>query len=407
MADVFISYAKTDRPLALKLAAMLEAEGWKVWWDTSLAIGDDFRNEIMTELGRARAVIVIWTDTSVKSDWVRSEAGRAQADRKLIPVKLEHLTYKDLPPPFDVLHTENVSEDDKIRAAVIAQLAKPAVEPSATALLMKGFQWELLTWFGIIGGAAALFSSLSFTLALAPLARRLVDHWKEWTHAFWQQAFGWLGIHLAPEWTPVLSFLLFWSLLTIGQVIKVKSTIKNQQGADIEPLPFSWRQALYFSLYLIGMIWLSWRFPEFFEGVSIVGRGWTVAFIWSFFPLLAGCFFMARAGKVHAAVSICLMTVFGIIITLNHLMAMKPSEGLKPTEGIIITLIAMTMISILPQILLSVASAKAVSRRLIFLAIGSVILIALNELSKLVREVCEHINLTLLQGTIGNFCKIW
>jgi|SRR5262245_11338367 len=106
MADVFISYAKTDRSLASKLVAMLEAEGWKVWWDTSLAIGDDFRNEIMTELSRARAVIVIWTDASIKSDWVRSEAGRAQADRKLIPVKLGHLTYKDLPPPFDVLHTE-------------------------------------------------------------------------------------------------------------------------------------------------------------------------------------------------------------------------------------------------------------------------------------------------------------
>ena len=100
MADVFVSYAKTDRPLASKLVAMLEAEGWKVWWDTSLAIGDDFRDEIMTELGRARAVIVIWTDASIKSDWVRSEAGRAQADRKLIPVKLEHLTYKDLPPPL-------------------------------------------------------------------------------------------------------------------------------------------------------------------------------------------------------------------------------------------------------------------------------------------------------------------
>ena len=103
----------------------------KVWWDTSLTIGDDFRNEIMTELGRARAVIVIWTDASIKSDWVRSEAGRAQADRKLIPVKLEHLTYKDLPPPFDVLHTENVDEDDKIRAAVVAKLAKPGVEPTA------------------------------------------------------------------------------------------------------------------------------------------------------------------------------------------------------------------------------------------------------------------------------------
>jgi len=161
MADVFVSYAKTDRSLASKLVAMLEAEGWKVWWDTSLAIGDDFRNEIMTELGRARAVVVMWTDASIKSDWVRSEAGRAQADRKLIPVKLEHLTYKDLPPPFDVLHTENVGEDDKVRAAVVAQLAKPEVEPSAAALLTKGLKYELLTWVGIIGGALTLFTNLS------------------------------------------------------------------------------------------------------------------------------------------------------------------------------------------------------------------------------------------------------
>ena len=49
-----------------------------------------------------------------KSDWVRSEAGRAQADRKLIPVKLPNLNYNDLPPPFDVLHTENIGEEDKI-----------------------------------------------------------------------------------------------------------------------------------------------------------------------------------------------------------------------------------------------------------------------------------------------------
>ena len=43
MADVFISYSKADRSLALKLAAMLEAEGWKTWWDTSLIPGDDFQ----------------------------------------------------------------------------------------------------------------------------------------------------------------------------------------------------------------------------------------------------------------------------------------------------------------------------------------------------------------------------
>jgi len=258
MADVFVSYAKTDRSLASKLVAMLEAESWTTWWDTSLAIGDDFRNEIMTELGRARAVIVIWTDASIKSDWVRSEAGRAQADRKLIPVKLEHLTYKDLPPPFDVLHTENIGEDDKIKAAVVAQLAKPAVEPSPVALLTKGFKYELLTWFGIVGGALTLFTNLDAVLKLADWAHVLVENWKEWTHAFWVWVFGWLGIHLPPEWTPVLSFLLFWSSLTVGQAIKLKSTIKNQliedQDTIIFPGMMSWRKGVYLIFFLIGII---------------------------------------------------------------------------------------------------------------------------------------------------------
>src|SRR5262249_27749496 len=180
----------------------------------------------------ARAVIVIWTDASIKSDWVRSEAGRAQADRKLIPVKLEHLTYKDLPPPFDVLHTENIGEDDKIRAAVVAQLAKPAVEPSAWALLTKGFKYELLTWVGIIGGALTLFTNVGAFFKLANWARVLVDHWKEWTLAFWLWAFGWLGIHLPADWTPVLSFLTFGSLLTIGQAFKFNVAITDQTIID-------------------------------------------------------------------------------------------------------------------------------------------------------------------------------
>src|SRR5262245_28545931 len=228
MPDVFISYAKTDRPLASKLAAMLEAEGWTTWWDTSLTIGDDFRNEIMTELGRARAVIVIWTDTSIKSDWVRSEAGRAQADRKLIPVKLAHLEYEDLPPPFDVLHTENVGAEDKIKAAVVAQLSKPEVEPSAWALLCKGCRYELLTWVGIVGGALTLFTNLGSVLKLADWARVLVEHWKEWTHAFWVWVFDWLGIHLPPDWALILTFLSFGSFLIIGQAIKVNQASKRE-----------------------------------------------------------------------------------------------------------------------------------------------------------------------------------
>jgi len=53
------------------------------------------------------------------------------------------------------------------------------------------------------------------------------------------------------------------------------------------------------------------------------------------------------------------------------------------TDFVAVSSITFGLICILPLILLSVAPAKAVSRRLIFLAIGLILLIALNELSKL------------------------
>ena len=376
MADVFISYAKTDRPLALKLAAMLEAEGWKTWWDTGLIPGDDFRNEIMTELGRARAVIVIWTDASIKSDWVRSEAGRAQADRKLIPVKLPHLVYKDLPPPFDVLHTENVGEEDKIRAAVVAQLAKPAVEPTAVALLTKGFKYEVLTWLGIIGGALTLFTNIGATLQLARWARLLVQGWREWTHAFWLWA---IGLHMPPELTAILSFLLFWSLLTIGQAVKFHSTIKKQtivdeyQGKSFQLI--SWRALFCIVLILVSTaFWLPWGYYIVADlAVTILPPVIVLSPIAMFTVPQVIILVLCARYKLHAAVAACLMAVFLTIITLNSLTYVTP--------------VMFPIISIPPVILLSVAPAKAVSRRLIFLALGLLLLIALNELSKLGLDV--------------------
>src|SRR5262249_57166434 len=169
----------------------------------SLDAADLYRDEIMKQLVAARAVITIWSPNSIKSDWVRAEAGRAKSEGKLIPVKTPDVAYSDIPLPFGEMHTENVGSTDLIRAAVVAQLAKPAVEPSAWALLARGAKYEVLTWWGIIGGAVTLFSAYSAARTLAPWARKLVDHWKEWAHAFSGWAFGWLGIHLPPEWLSI------------------------------------------------------------------------------------------------------------------------------------------------------------------------------------------------------------
>ena len=167
MADIFISYAKADRELALKLSAFLEAEGWTVWWDRSLSAGEVYRDEIMKELTAARAVIVIWTKASITSDWARAEAGRAKAESKLIPVKAPGLTYSDIPLPFGEMHTENVTATDLIRAAVVAQLSKPAVAPSTLWLASRTMRLQLLTWAGIIGGSITIFSNLRGLFSLA------------------------------------------------------------------------------------------------------------------------------------------------------------------------------------------------------------------------------------------------
>ena len=169
------------------LAALLQAEGYSVWWDTSLVSGEDFRKVIMTELGRARAAIVIWTESSVASDWVLSEAGRAHADRKLIPLKTRTLTYRDIPPPFDNMHIEKLDDREKIVAAVVAQLAKPEVQASRVSRAFGSTKLELLSWIGIIGAAITLVTNLRGILTLAEWMRVLMTRWAELAHAVWSR----------------------------------------------------------------------------------------------------------------------------------------------------------------------------------------------------------------------------
>jgi hypothetical protein len=186
LADVFISYSKKDHDEARLLAAFLEAEGYSVWWDASLVSGDSFRKVIMTELGRARAVVVIWTEDSINSDWVLSEAGRAHADRKLIPVKSKGLAYKDIPPPFDNMHIETIGAHDKVLGAVVAKLAEPAGKGLSVARLSKHVRYQLLSWFGIIGTAISLAANLQGLVALANWTKHLLGSWTSGLTVVWQ-----------------------------------------------------------------------------------------------------------------------------------------------------------------------------------------------------------------------------
>src|SRR5262245_42709266 len=89
MVDVFVSYARTDKALVAQLVAAIESKGWAVWWDPAITPGQEFDEQISTELGAARAVLVVWTPTSVTSRWVRGEAREAAERGVLVPVRFD------------------------------------------------------------------------------------------------------------------------------------------------------------------------------------------------------------------------------------------------------------------------------------------------------------------------------
>jgi hypothetical protein len=96
MNDIFISYDSADRSVAQKFADALESCGWSVWWDREIPLGKAFDQVIEEELNAARCVIVLWSNQSVRSRWVKTEAAAA-ADRDcLLPVLID-----DIAIPFE------------------------------------------------------------------------------------------------------------------------------------------------------------------------------------------------------------------------------------------------------------------------------------------------------------------
>lgn len=89
MSDIFISYKREDQSTARKLANALESEGWTVWWDPKLRAGEHFDDEIEKALRSVKCVVVLWSDASVKSQYVRDEATYALEHKKLVPVAIE------------------------------------------------------------------------------------------------------------------------------------------------------------------------------------------------------------------------------------------------------------------------------------------------------------------------------
>jgi TolB-like protein len=88
-ATVFLSYSRADRDQAGVLAQALEAAGLQVWWDTLIEGGAAFAKTIEAALVASDAVVVLWSQHSVASDWVLDEAAHGRDLKKLVPLSID------------------------------------------------------------------------------------------------------------------------------------------------------------------------------------------------------------------------------------------------------------------------------------------------------------------------------
>ena len=92
MAHVFISYKREDIAEARRVRQALRAERYTVWWDEDVQGGQQWNAEIDAALLGAAVVVVLWSEKSVASDWVKHEASIAQSRGVLVPVTIRQCT---------------------------------------------------------------------------------------------------------------------------------------------------------------------------------------------------------------------------------------------------------------------------------------------------------------------------
>lgn len=89
--DIFISYSRRDRDRVNFMAKALEAEGYSVWWDRDLRAGEEFDNVIDKHIKQSKVIVVVWSETSINSNWVKEEAEDGVLDNKLVPALIDEV----------------------------------------------------------------------------------------------------------------------------------------------------------------------------------------------------------------------------------------------------------------------------------------------------------------------------
>ena len=149
---LFLSYARADEASARRISAALQHAGYTVWWDALIEGGAAFGQSIAKALESADVVLVLWSKTSIESDWVKDEAAQGRERHRLVPLSLDGT----IPPlgfrqyqVIDLSHwhgRRNSAQFTAIERAIAAAVGHEPVRAATTPVTRRKL---------IVGGSAA------------------------------------------------------------------------------------------------------------------------------------------------------------------------------------------------------------------------------------------------------------
>ena len=93
MSDIFVSYASQDREPAFRIVAYLEQNGIRCWVaPRDVPPGMEYGEAIIQGIAQSRALVLILSDQSNESQFVRKEVERAVSKTKpVLPVRIREV----------------------------------------------------------------------------------------------------------------------------------------------------------------------------------------------------------------------------------------------------------------------------------------------------------------------------
>jgi hypothetical protein len=123
MAQIFISYSRSDKPKVKKLVSLLREDYGldKVWWDENFYGGQVWWHEITEQIASCHIFIYMMSPHSLGSPYCQAELEEARRLRKhILPVKIRQQTQV----PEILARLQFVNLTDRVNYATIAPLRR-------------------------------------------------------------------------------------------------------------------------------------------------------------------------------------------------------------------------------------------------------------------------------------------